>query len=231
MRIAYRAVEGVERVLVRVGTTPADAALALGATALALVDMTGDQVISPFFAVPIAVPAVLALAWRRRSPVLVAAAVCTADLVLSVTAPGPFPPQLMLVAVLISVYTVAAYTEGRASAVGAVITLPLIVVAHVVTGDGDPGDFLPWLVWGAPWGVGKVVRRRTLEASRVAVEAMRSPEFSGQLFDGRLMLRAVGSGTRRGPLMGSCRRVPSGDVYDYRTSQCISQRLVEPPIV
>ena len=171
MAITRRAADLAERVLARIGTTPADAALAVAVTGLVATELTGDTVASPLLAVPVAVPAVLSLAWRRRSPIVVAAVVCGANLVLSATAPGPFPPQLMALAVLIAVYTVAAYTAGRASVLAAVITLPLIVVAHLATGDGDPGDFLPWLLWGAPWALGKVVRRRTLQASRVAVEA------------------------------------------------------------
>ncbi|MGH3714761.1 MAG: sensor histidine kinase [Micromonosporaceae bacterium] len=171
MSITRRVLARAERALARIGTTPADAALALAVTGLVATELTGDTVASPLLAVPVAVPAVLSLAWRRRAPVTVAGVVCAANLVLSATAPGPFPPQLMALPVLIAVYTVAAYTEGRRSLLGAAVTLPLIVVAHIMTGDGDPDDFLPWLLWGAPWVLGKVVRRRTTQASRVAVEA------------------------------------------------------------
>lgn len=49
------------------------------------------------------------------------------------------------------------------------------------------------------------------------------PAFSGQSLNSCPMLRSAGSGTRRGPLAGSCSRVPSGDVSYCRTVRCNAQ--------
>ena len=47
--------------------------------------------------------------------------------------------------------------------------------------------------------------------------------FSGQLYLRYFMLRAAGSGTRRGLLAESCNRVPSGDACNYSGSRCTGQ--------
>jgi signal transduction histidine kinase len=159
------------RVLRRLGTTPGDLALALAVTALVASEVTSDMVADPWLASLVTLPVMVSLAWRRRFPVAVVVAVCSVNLWLSVTAPGPFPPQLLFVAVLVAIYSAAAYTLGWRAAVAAVVSLVLVVVAHVLTRDGDAGDFLPLLVWGAPWLAGRLVRRRTLEAGHAATEA------------------------------------------------------------
>jgi signal transduction histidine kinase len=47
-----------------------------------------------------------------------------------------------------------------------------MVAAHVATVEGDLADFIQLVTWGAAWLAGRVVRRRTLEAARVATEAL-----------------------------------------------------------
>ena len=47
--------------------------------------------------------------------------------------------------------------------------------------------------------------------------------LSGQLYLRYFMLRAAGSGTRRGLLAESCNRVPSGDACNYSGSRCTGQ--------
>lgn len=157
----------------RLGTSGADVLLALAVTGLVLGDIGSGSgtVTSPVLTGAVAAPVLLGLAWRRRHPVPVAVAVCLLDLHLSLTATGPFPPQLMFLAVLLAVYSAAAHTAGRRAVVAGVVTLGLIFGAHVVTGDGDAGDFLPQLVWGAPWLAGRLVRRQTLEAAAAATHA------------------------------------------------------------
>jgi hypothetical protein len=49
------------------------------------------------------------------------------------------------------------------------------------------------------------------------------PAFSGQRNWCYFMLRAAGSGTRRGPLAESGSRVPNEDACDYNGSQCTAQ--------
>ncbi len=64
---------------------------------------------------------------------------------------------------------------------------------------------------------------------RLAGEAARLEELlgrlalSGQLYLRYFMLRAAGSGTRRGLLAESCNRVPSGDACNYSGSRCTGQ--------
>lgn len=153
------------------GTSPADAALAVVLTVVVISDFGPQWVAEPLVARLIGVPVLLSLAWRRRFPVPVATAVCALGLALAVTAPGQFPPQFYFFAVLVAVYSCAAWTAGRQAVLGGAITFSLITVGHVLTGDGDAGDFLPWLVWGAPWFAGRLVRRRTLEATASARRA------------------------------------------------------------
>ena len=153
------------------GTSPADAALAVVVTVVVISDFGPQWVAEPLVARLIGVPVLLSLGWRRRFPVSVATAVCALGLALAVTAPGQFPPQFHFLAVLVAVYSCAAWTTGRQAVLGGATTLVLITVGHVLTGDGDAGDFLPWLVWGAPWFAGRLVRRRTLEAAASARRA------------------------------------------------------------
>ena len=165
------AVRWLTRAAARLGTSPADVLLALALTGLVLGDVGHGTVTSPALATVVATPILLGLAWRRTHPVPVAVAVCLLDVYLSSTAAGEFPPQLMFLAVLLAVYSAAAHTAGRQALVAGAVTFGLIFGAHVVTGDGDAGDFLPQLVWGAPWLAGRLVRRQTLEAAAAATHA------------------------------------------------------------
>jgi hypothetical protein len=65
--------------------------------------------------------------------------------------------------------------------------------------------------------------RRHLGATRVGC-----PAFSGQLNWCYFMLRAAGSGTRRGPLAESCSRVPNGDESDCTGARCTAQYPLAP---
>ncbi len=152
----------------RLRTTPGDLLLAVGMTAVVVSELGPSRAAEPLLAVGLATPVLLGLAWRRSSPVPVVIAVCLLDLYLSSTAPGPFPPQLMFLAVLLAVYSAAAHTAGRAALLSGASSLAAIVLAHNLTGDGDAGDFLPHLVWGAPWVAGRLVRRQTMEAAAAA---------------------------------------------------------------
>jgi signal transduction histidine kinase len=165
------AVTALTRALARAGTTPADAGFAAGLTLLVGTELFGDLYANGLLAAPVVVPATASLAWRRRWPVGVAFAVCAMSYAVSVTAPKEFPPQLVLLAVIVAVYSMATETRGRRALLGATLTLPVVVAAHVVTREGRPDDYLPFLVWGASWFAGRVVQRRGDEAARVATEA------------------------------------------------------------
>jgi len=54
------------------------------------------------------------------------------------------------------------------------------------------------------------------------------PAFSGQLNWCYFMLRAAGSGTRRGPLAESCTREPNGDESDCTGARCTAQYPLAP---
>src|SRR5688572_8850268 len=113
----------------------------------------------------------LTLAWRRSYPVPVAVVMCGLNLVFSATAPGEYSPQLLLIPLVLAIYAVAAHSAGRMAWLGAAVTLPLVFAGHAAAPDGEALDFFPWLLWGAAWFAGWVVRRRTLEAAAVATEA------------------------------------------------------------
>ena len=154
----------------RVGSSPGDIALAVAVVLLVAIDLDYTGV-HPLLGYGVALPALLTLAWRRRAPVRVAVVVCATNLVLSLASTNPYGSQVAGIAVILAVYTVASRCDGRHAAVGAALTLPLVVAAHIATQDGDPADFLPLLLWGASWAAGRVVRRRTLEAARIATDA------------------------------------------------------------
>ncbi len=145
--------------------------LALAVTVAVVGEFNASTTAKPALAAALSVPVLIAVVWRRRAPVTIALAVCALNVWLSGTAPGQFPPQLTLLAVVLVIYTAAAWTDGWPTIVAGAGTFVLVSVAHAVTGDGDPADFLPWVLWAAPWFSGRMVRRRTLEAGAAAAEA------------------------------------------------------------
>ena len=155
----------------RLRTTPADLLLGCGVAAVSLADIHSGTTTDPAVAWLVAVPALLSLIWRRRWPVAVVVAVCLLDLYLAASTAGDYPPQLMFFGLLLAIYSAAAHTAGRAAVLGGAASLALVMTAHYVTPDGDAGDFLPQLVWGAPWLAGRLVRRQTLAATAAATQA------------------------------------------------------------
>lgn len=155
----------------RLRTTRADLLLAVGVTGVSLADIHSGTTTDPLVAWLIAVPALLSLIWRRHRPVAVVLAVCLLDLYLAANTAGDYPPQLMFFGLLLAIYSAGAHTAGRAALVAGGASLALVMAAHYVTPDGDAGDFLPQLVWGAPWLAGRMVRRQTLAAAAAATQA------------------------------------------------------------
>jgi signal transduction histidine kinase len=155
----------------RLRTTPVDLLLALGVTAVSIGDIHAGTTTDPLVARVLAVPLLLSLAWRRRWPLAVVVAVCLLDVYLAANEAGPFPPQLVFVGVLLAIYSAAAHTAGRRAVLAGAASFLLVFLAHNLTADGDTGDFLPQLVWGAPWLAGRLVRRQTLAAAAAATQA------------------------------------------------------------
>lgn len=118
-------------------------------------------------AVAIAVP----LAWRARYAAVVAVVVCTAHLAVSGVATGEFAPQLAILPVLVAVYSASSSTRGTRAGVTAVLTAVLMGAAWIVTEEGHPDDFWPWMLWAGAWAAGTFVRRRTEVAAEHAARA------------------------------------------------------------
>lgn len=111
------------------------------------------------------------VAWRRRHAAPVAVVVCAAHLGVSAVATGEFAPQLAILPVLVAVYSASSSTRGVRAVVTAVLTAVLMGAAWIVTDDGHPDDFWPWMLWAGTWAAGTFVRRRTETAADHAARA------------------------------------------------------------
>jgi signal transduction histidine kinase len=111
------------------------------------------------------------LAWRLTVPWLPLLATCAVDLLLMATATTRFGPQTTVLGVLVAVYSAATHLAGRRALTWGIVSLTLVWAAHVASPDGDPGDFLPFVVWGLPWVAGRLVRRQTLAAHEAGARA------------------------------------------------------------
>src|SRR5688500_7315192 len=101
---AHRLAASVGAALVRAGTTPADAVLAVAVALLVCAEIPGDMYAEPLVALPVVVLGMLTLAWRRSYPVVVAVVVCGLNAVFSATAPGEYSPQLLLIPLVLAIY-------------------------------------------------------------------------------------------------------------------------------
>jgi signal transduction histidine kinase len=122
------------------------------------------QAFSPIIALVVVVAAGTTIAWRLVAPELPVYAVCAVHLALAVTAPGEFAPQTTVLGVLVVVYSAAVHLSGRRAVIAAAVALTVVWIAHVGSAEGEAADFLPFLVWGAPWLVGRLARRQMLQA-------------------------------------------------------------------
>jgi len=112
------------------------------------------------------------LVWRRRAPLLVVAAVMAVALawtysLYALDQQGPFEG---FIALIVAVYTAAAYTSGG-SALASAAVVAAGLLAGVLTGAvaGEPaGDIVPFTLWIAvAYAVGRLFRRRQLTASQL----------------------------------------------------------------
>jgi signal transduction histidine kinase len=158
------------------GTSAGDATLAVLATLFALLSFDEETVRDPLLTGLVVVPVCLTLAWRRVRPVEVAVLVCATSVGLSWASPGEYPPDSFVLAVLLAVYNCAAWTSGRRAVIAGALTLVLVCFAHWLSPDGDLADFFPFLIWGAAWLAGRLVRQRTEQAAASTARAIRAEQ-------------------------------------------------------
>jgi signal transduction histidine kinase len=143
-------------------TPPSEVALATVVTIVMAADV--QQAAHPLPALLLVLVAGSTLAWRLAVPELPLLLICATDLVLRTTAPGPFGPQTVVLGVMVAGYAAAVHLAGRRALVAGGISLVLIWWTHVGSAEGEAADFLPFVVWGAPWLVGRLARRQALQA-------------------------------------------------------------------
>ena len=155
-----------------------DLLLALGVMALAALEVLLNPSVTPKWAAAVTeLPFALALAWRRRFPILVVAVVSLGlglEASLGVPVNEPVVPLLVIV---IAVYTVSAHEPLRRSVIGAAAILPGFAVGLThISGDAEVklGNFaFGVVIVTGVWIVGRLVRSRTREATRLARETER----------------------------------------------------------
>ena len=121
-------------------------------------DFAGERAVS----LPAALAFSASLAWRRRIP-LVPLLLATFVIELSnFEAPALAETGAFLFGVVITIYSVGAYTDGRTTIVGGLLVLVALPLAAIEPGESttlsDVGFFLMFL--GGPFVVGRVMRRR-----------------------------------------------------------------------
>ena len=130
--------------------------------------------------VPIALLVTLALAFRRRHPVIVAVVVMTAWGVQSVVATSP-SALWELVVVLIVAYAPGAHADGRSALAGLAVNVVGISVITAFDPAPDTSFFTPVVFGGGPWIGGRLVRRhwsqaRELDALNAELERRRADD-------------------------------------------------------
>jgi signal transduction histidine kinase len=122
---------------------------------------------------PLALALCATVLLRRRAPLVAMAAVLAGGVVLDQAAtPGTDDPIVMIVVLLLVVYSVGAYTEGRAAWIGAgLVALAILGGFAQDPDDADFGGFVFFLlVGGSPWLAGRAIRRRRLREQELIVE-------------------------------------------------------------
>ncbi|MBK5305079.1 MAG: sensor histidine kinase [Frankiaceae bacterium] len=150
-------------------TPPTEAALAAVVTAVMAADV--GQAAHPFLVLALVLMVGPTLAWRLRVPELPLFAACLVYLYAEATAPGQFGPQTLYIGVLVALYSAAAHLGGRRAWIAGAGSLVLVWVASVAGPEVDVADFWPFVIWGAPWLVGRLARRQSLQARADGVRA------------------------------------------------------------
>ncbi|MFP5283369.1 MAG: hypothetical protein ACLGIF_07960, partial [Actinomycetes bacterium] len=115
--------------------------------------------------------AMVALAWRRRFPLVVALLVVAANVV--VNPEGQFSPVLSLVLVA---YSVGGYARPPQDLLGLTVLAGGMTIASVL-GGLEPSDLAAVLVFvGGSWAVGRLVQQRSAHAAAAEARAARADE-------------------------------------------------------
>jgi signal transduction histidine kinase len=132
-----------------------DALLALGLAILVQLEIWGSDVTVPkTLAVPVALLMTLPLAWRRRAPLAVVAVVMGALAVQSLLDSSEQPPQTPFLALVVAVYSVAAYSDRTPALIGGGISLGVILLSQ-------PDDFIvAGPLYTGVWLAGRLYRDR-----------------------------------------------------------------------
>lgn len=145
--------------------------LAVVTTAIACIDVHSETVQSVPVALAVVIPAGLTLTFRRALPWLAPAALLAVTIGLSATTPGEFPPQTVVLPLLLALYFLATEAEGPGAWVAGGSTLALTWTGHALSPDGDLLDFWPLVIWGMPWVAGRAVRRISVGALQRITDA------------------------------------------------------------
>jgi signal transduction histidine kinase len=150
----------------------ADVALSVVLAVVVVVTVATDRHLTPrALLLPVAVVLTLPLAVRRRYPAAVAVVVVAAYAAMNGLSRGPYPPDLAVVPAMVAVFGGGAYTRGRVAVAVGVTTFAGVELAWLVTPDGHLDDFVPWVLWGGPFGVGRLTRRRDTTVSELTLHA------------------------------------------------------------
>ena len=120
-------------------------------------DVSGPAPLLAALAIAIAAP----LAWRRRAPVAVAAAVAAGWVALRAAVEPGQEPQTPLLALLLAAYSAGAHASGRAAVAGVALTWAGIAATEL----GDLMVLGP--VFTGTWFAGRLVRSREHDAQRL----------------------------------------------------------------
>ena len=132
----------------------------------AVINMLVDHTMKPLaVAIPTAVLAALALAWRRRRPIACIAAVMLLSLV-SVSAGVPGNSTVMLGVLGVAMYSVGAYSTGRTAVAAGIGAIAAIWVVMAIQGSDTLFDDMLFaaFVYGGAWLLGRAVRSRHVRA-------------------------------------------------------------------
>jgi signal transduction histidine kinase len=147
-----------------------DALLALALAVLVQLEIWGSDVTVPkALAVPVGLLMTLPLAWRRRAPLAVVAVVMGALAAQSHHDSSEQPPQTPFLALVVAVYSVAAYSERTNALIGGAFSLAVILLS-------EPDDFIvAGPLYTGVWLAGRLYRDRqrlaaALESRAVALE-------------------------------------------------------------